>query len=322
MSFNPLSGVTVRDIPLQQAYPGRVFWVNSSSVIPDKGVAGSDSTGTGVYLRPFATVDYAIGNCVASRGDIIAVMPGYTQTLTGATGIVLDVAGIALVGLGAGSKRPTITYESTDTSANIPITAANVSVINFLFVANKAALVAAFTASGTDTPTDFTIENCEFRDTSSILNFAILVKSNATANCFDGLNIRNNVVHGLGTTAGTTFVNLAVDCVHVRLMDNQVNMAALSGTPALAETAATAQTDFHAARNIIVRPSTDTASGVMCSAAGTCTGLVYDNLAHHKDTTGGNGLLVEASSGLGLIQNYCILDYAADKSGALNPATA
>jgi len=319
MYFNPLSGVTVRDIPLQQAYPGKVFWVNNSTVIPDKGVAGSDSN-AGTYLRPFSTVDYAVGKCTASRGDIIAVMPGYTQTLTGATGIVLDVAGIALVGLGAGSKRPTITYTSTGTDANIPITAANVSVINFLFVANKAALVAAFTATGTATPTDFTFERCEFRDTSSILNFAILLKGNATANSFDGLNLRNNVVQGLGTTAGTTFVNIGAAAVHVRLMDNQVTMAALTGIPALAETSAVALTDFHAARNIINRPSTDTSSGVMVSAAGTCTGLVYDNYAHHKDTGGGDGLLVEASSGLGLIQNYCILDYAADKSGALNPA--
>lgn len=326
MSFNPLSGVTVRGIPLQQAYPGKVFWVNNSSVVPDKGVAGVDGAGTnsrpgnGTYLRPFATIDYAVGRCTASRGDVIAVMPGYTETLTGATGIVLDKAGIALVGLGAGAKRPTITYASADTSANIPLSAANVSIINFLFVANKAALVAAFTTTGA--APDLTIENCEFRDTSSILNFVIRLKGSATDNVLDGLNFLNNVVHGLGTTAGTTSVSLLSDSVHVRLFDNQVTMAVLNSTAALAITGAFDQTDLHVARNIIFRPNTDAANGVMLSGSGTNTGLVYDNYVQHKDTTGGNGVHTQAGMALGFIENYSELDYAADKSGVLNPAIA
>ncbi|KKK99067.1 hypothetical protein LCGC14_2636480, partial [marine sediment metagenome] len=173
--------------------------------------------------------------------------------------------------------------------------------------------------SGSDTPTDFTIERCEFRDTSSILNFAILVKGNATANSFDGLNLRNNVAYGLGTTTGTTFLDINATADHVRLFDNQITMAALSSTAALAVCASNNMADLHVARNIIFRPSTVTANGAMLSNGGTCTGLVYDNYVQHKDTDT-PAIHTQTGTGLGFIENYCILDYAADKSGALNPA--
>jgi hypothetical protein len=73
------------------------------------------------------------------------------------------VAGVAIIGLGAGSLRPTLTF-TTATTANIPVTAANMSIQNFLFVANFADIASFFTATGTNTPTDFNVEGCEFKD--------------------------------------------------------------------------------------------------------------------------------------------------------------
>jgi hypothetical protein len=173
------SGVTIRGLPLQQLYPGEIFWVNNSSVLAKDGVGGSNGN-DGTYRRPFSTIDYAVGQCTAGRGDIIMVMPGYTQTITLATEIVLDVAGIAIIGLGTGSLRPTITF-GTNNTANIPITAANVSISNILFESAFLNVASAFTATGTSTPTDFTVENCEFRDTGAALGFKACVTGNATA---------------------------------------------------------------------------------------------------------------------------------------------
>ena len=107
------NGITVRGLPLQQAHPGNVYWVNNSGVNPDGGANGSDS-GKGTYLRPFSTVDYAIGRCTANRGDIIMVMPGHAEDVGSASAITSDIAGVAIVGLGTGAKRPTFTFTATD----------------------------------------------------------------------------------------------------------------------------------------------------------------------------------------------------------------
>ena len=90
------NGVTIRGIPLLQVHPGEVFWVNNSGVLAKGGVGGSDGN-DGSYLRPFSTIDYAVGRCTASRGDIIAVMPGHAESVAAASGITLDEIGRAHV---------------------------------------------------------------------------------------------------------------------------------------------------------------------------------------------------------------------------------
>ena len=146
------SGVTIRDIPITVAHPGKVFWVNNSSVLPDKGVAGSDGN-PGTYLRPFKTVDYAIGRCTASRGDIIMVMPGHAENIAGASGITSDVAGVAIVGLGAGSLRPTFTF--TATASTWVVSAANCSFVNIILQAGIADVVTALSLTGAADGTSF-----------------------------------------------------------------------------------------------------------------------------------------------------------------------
>src|SRR5687768_2550744 len=103
------NGVTIRGVPLVQLHPGKVFWVNNSSVLPDGGVGGSDNN-PGTFLKPYSTLHYAIGRCKASRGDIIALMPGHVENVTAASGITSDVIGVAVVGLGAGTLRPKIKF--------------------------------------------------------------------------------------------------------------------------------------------------------------------------------------------------------------------
>lgn len=146
------SGVTIRDIPITIAHPGKVFWVNNSSVLPDKGVGGSDGN-PGTYLRPFSTVDYAIGRCKASRGDIIMVMPGHAESLAGASAITSDVAGVAIVGLGAGSLRPTFTF--TATASTWVVSAANCSFANIILQAGIADVVTAMSLTGAADGTSF-----------------------------------------------------------------------------------------------------------------------------------------------------------------------
>lgn len=124
---NFLNGVTIRGIPILQLHPGKIFWVNNSGVLPEGGVGGSDGN-KGTYLQPWSTIDYAIGRCTANRGDIILVMPGHTETITAADAILLDIAGVALVGVGNGLKMAEVEFNHAD--ATIGVSANNVSIVN------------------------------------------------------------------------------------------------------------------------------------------------------------------------------------------------
>lgn len=312
------NGVLVRGMPLHQTHPGRVFWVSNAAAAELTGMRTASDGNDGSFQAPFATLDYAIGRCTASRGDVIFVKPGYTQTITNATALLFDVAGVAIVGLGTGSMRPTLTFGTADT-ANIPISAANMSIQNFLFVANFAAVASIFTASGTATPTDFAIEHCEFRDTSSILNFVTIVTDNATAQSVAGLRFCNNRVNLLGTTAATTLIKCTGAAQNrVQINDNWVVMAALSNTAALLAAGANVLLQLEIARNVIFRPTTDTATGAMLltTTATTDTGHIYCNIIKSLDVAG--MLVAPTSTALGFTENY--MSGTADTSGIIIPA--
>lgn len=173
-------GVTIRGVPLTMAHPGKVFWVNNSGVLAEGGVGGSNGN-PGTYQKPFASIDYAVGRCTASRGDIIAVMPGHVETVTAAAGLDLDVAGIAVIGLGAGSLRATINF-TTATTADMDVDAANITLYNILFTGGVDALVAPIDVNAADC----SIINCEWRDVTGQATDVILADANADRLYIDG----------------------------------------------------------------------------------------------------------------------------------------
>lgn len=164
-----MNGVTVRGMPLQQAHPGEVFWVNSSTVLAKNGISGSDGN-KGTYTQPFATITKALTACTANRGDVIMVMPGYTEDIAAAAGEVWNVAGVAIVGLGAGSLRPTLSF--TAAAATHTITAANMSFFNIEWQANFADVAIGLDISAVD---GLSFENCHFTEAGTDLNYVIMV---------------------------------------------------------------------------------------------------------------------------------------------------
>ncbi len=149
------NGVTIRGIPLLQLNPGEVFFVNNSSVLAKGGVGGSNNN-DGTYRRPFSTIDFAIGKCTASRGDIIAVMPGHVEDIAAAAGIALDVANVAIVGLGGSSLRPKITFSAT--GSTFTVTAASCTLSNLRLDATVADVVTGLDISAA--ADGFSMENC------------------------------------------------------------------------------------------------------------------------------------------------------------------
>ena len=311
------AGLTLRGIPLLQTNPGQVFWVgNGSTLIP--GVTGGVNGNKGTFQKPFSTIEAAVSACLANTGDIIFVKPGHAETISTAAILTLDKAGVSIIGLGAGSNRPTLTF--TAAAANIPITAANMSIQNILFVANFLDVASVFTATGTATPTDFNIENCEFRDTTSVLNFISIVTGNATANSMNGLRFANNRVSSLGTTAATTAIKLASATDRVDLVDNYGNWAVLNDTAGLLAAGTAQVTNFNMGRNILQRPNTSSTGGSFVSGSGNAwVGLAYDNYMYHADVNTAIWIATGHGTALGLVNNFCPISFTANTSAALNP---
>lgn len=132
---------------------GNVYHVDSGHANASDNNEGTDPD------RPLATIDAAIGKCTASNGDIILVSEGHAETITGAAGIALDIAGVTIAGLGKGSNRPTITF-GTNNAASVDISAANTRITNLLFLNDKDGQTAMINV----TADDVTIDTCEFRE--------------------------------------------------------------------------------------------------------------------------------------------------------------
>jgi hypothetical protein len=159
---------------------GNVFYVDSGATYASDSATGAADTAAGKSPDdPFATLDFAIGQCTASNGDIIVVMPGHAETVSAAGGLDIDVAGITIVGVGNGSNKPTVTL-GTATTADVDIDAANILIKNIRFVGAIDDLAVMIDANADD----LTLEDCEFLTTATaeclnFINFAT-TKDNLT----------------------------------------------------------------------------------------------------------------------------------------------
>jgi hypothetical protein len=312
------NGVTIRGMPITIAYPGKVFYVNSTAVLAatDDGVAGADSTSAGTYQRPFATIDYAIGQCVANRGDIILVMPGHTETISSATALVADVAGVAVVGLGAGSDRPTLTFDTANT-ATINVSAANFSFKNILFVGNFLSIASAITVGAAPW---CTVEDCEFKDTSAVLGFLSAVTTTVTVNA-DHLHLINNRIHSIATTRTVSPIVVLGTMTGLTAKDNRVVCSvAHNNVSQFISHAALVMTDLLVTGNTVYCVNTDTATGavLLSTTATTGSGMIGHNRIRALDVAA--AIVVTATAvQYGLFDNLYIGD-GTSNSGFVLPA--
>jgi hypothetical protein len=208
----------------------------------DSGATGAADTRSGTsWATCLATLDGAINKCTANQGDVIYVAEGHTEsyTTTG-TKATFDIAGITVIGLGFGTDRPKFNFGHVD--ATWTISAANVTLVNLVFLTTIDSVVTFGTISGTDC----TMINCESRDTTNkeVLDAWTVA---TTANRFkvdsykhigyiggdandsvfqlsgvDDFIIQNCIfMTQSGTTAGSAVIELASECLR-GLIDNCV----------------------------------------------------------------------------------------------------
>lgn len=305
-------GISIRGMPLLQTHTGKVFWVYNGSALLTGQSAGSDGN-RGTFNAPFATLDYAIGRCTANRGDVIMVKPGHAETISSATALALDVAGIAIVGQGYGSTRPTFTLD-TATTTTIGVSAANISIQNCIFTANFADIVSVFTLTAAKY---FTLDSCYIKATATNMNFLNVIDTNATSNDADGLRISrckwiepDAATLGLIQLDGTNDDIEVNDCIfRLGVNNNKALIAAASGKIA---------TGLRVVRNYMYRLNTDSATGglIFSTDGTTSTGIIAYNVVQHADTAA--EILLTASNLIGCFDNKC--SGVAGASGYLLPA--
>lgn len=193
------------DVTILGALLGVTQYSNIYYVDSDSGHDSAGNYGT-TYSEPFATIDYAIGQCTADNGDIIFVMPGYTEDLAAADAIDADIAGVSIIGLGNGNLRPTLTY--TADAGEFVIGADDVRVSNIIFVASDPDTVVAIDIE--DDAEGAVIDHCSFiTDDDGTAEFLDAITINDQ--CNEYLISHNQFHQGSGAAVSAIYIDADTD---------------------------------------------------------------------------------------------------------------
>jgi len=280
---------------------GNIFFV-------DSGAAGaSDAVGAGDNPDvPFATIDYAIGQCTANQGDRIYVMPGHAENITAADGIDCDVAGIEIIGLGQGADIPTISF--TAAAGSITVAAASVYLKNLKLVANFATgVTAGVTVAATGD--SCTLDGIIMRDTSNANEFLIHV---TVATTVDNLTIKNCDFTCLTGGSMTNSILFAGTTTYLRILDTFIFA---DSTDSVVDHLVGAATDAYI-NNLTVYNEDDQTAGYVLDFHASSTGIVTNCRGAY------NKIDAEMTKGVAMwwIENYFSNTIA--QSGLLEPSTA
>uniref|UniRef100_A0A6H1ZBT1 Pectate lyase n=1 Tax=viral metagenome TaxID=1070528 RepID=A0A6H1ZBT1_9ZZZZ len=154
---------------------GKFFFVSSAT--------GSDSNDGLSTDYPFATIEYAIENHVtASKGDVILVMPGHTETLTST--VTLSADDVSIIGLGPTPGCSLITTATADIDM-FNITGDDCLIENLSF-SNTGTLTSTFEMIDVDA-SRVMIKNCKFdlgnKDKVEGVNLAAAEVDNVITEC-------------------------------------------------------------------------------------------------------------------------------------------
>lgn len=243
--------------------------------------------------QALATIAQALAKCRANKGDRIICLENHAETLSSATALQMNVAGVTVVGLGLGRNRPTITLDTANT-ATIAVSADNVRFLNMRFIANFLSIAACFTLT---TAKAFRAQGCSFSDTSSILNFLNIIKSTGAANTIDNIHVEDCNWNGLGTTSVNSFILSANDIDGARLFRNHIKLARTATAAILLTVTAGVLTDFLADGNTCISQQTaETGGGTVSVGGSTSTGILRNTI--QATLTTATDIIITLTSGI------------------------
>lgn len=178
-------------------------------------VDSNETTGTEdgtTWATATDTIDEAIN--LASAGDTILVADGHAETVVADGGIDADVAGISIIGLGNGDRRPQITL-ATATSADVNVDADDVLLSNLVFINGKGADLVAMVTISNDS---CSIVGCEFRDGGSTNGLGAISVGAADGDS-DKLLVKDCYFYLTGTSNDHA-IEILKDMVGIKIINN------------------------------------------------------------------------------------------------------
>jgi len=274
---------------------GDIYYVHS--------VTGSDTANSGTSPDDaLATIDTAIGKCTADNGDVILVLPGHDENPTAS--ITMDVAGVSVIGLGVGSKRPTVTFGAL--GATVAMSAAGCRLSNIRFdlgtVATTVTNAINITADGCQ------VDNCE-----TIVHATSQFTNHLTATDAAHVKIYNNKFHSLEAASSTSGIVLD-GCDDIEVVGNDVQghfgeHALDNTTPASCDEILRGYIAFNTFRN-----ASTTAGDLAVELDDNATGFFYKNMLS------GGLATIAANFNIGnmaSMESYIVDDSGIDVSGVI-----
>ena len=307
MTLSPLFARSIPGGPIvisdMEVHPGKVYFVDSSHADKSNAVSGGRSPD-----KPFSTLAYVFSATltpVLAAGDVVYVMPSHAETIAAAAGIACATAGVKVIGLGWGSKRPTFTWSATDSSWTV--TAAGVTIKNIRVTSSVNELVSMFAVSAADV----TLDAVDLIDAGAALEVIQFLLTTSAATRI----LVQNCYHYATTAAASAQLWIAlVSVTGARILDNTFILKLADAATSSVINMDTGVRFAEIGRNIIhlTGYSAATVSAILGHA--NATGICHDNriagdvaaVTTLNDFPGGYSL-----------ENYCVR--AVDKSGVLDP---
>ncbi len=282
------NGVSILGLPILNLYGGDVFWVSSES--------GASDSNSGAFNSPLATVDGAIGKTTANSGDQIFVKANHAETITGAGGWALDVAGVTITGLGKGKSKPRLLMDG-GTTVTALVSAADVTIRNIEFAAGHASVVACLVTTATGT----VLEDIDFTDnTASEMFVTAIATTGAAAEGANGLTVRRCTWTSVETTC-IGFVTLVEDISRMTIEDCRLTVDLSANTRIVAQTTGKDMRGTLVRNNFISTANTDQITSITNNDTTTAnSGFFISNYCKHLDATTGH-LLFPAG---GVLSNH------------------
>jgi hypothetical protein len=269
----------------------QIFFVDS--------VSGSNSNDGRDPRFPLAGLDavFGAGKVLANRGDIVYVMPTHAETVAAAAGIVCDVADVTIIGLGNGTNRPTLTF-ATSALADINIDAANVSIINFRFIVDVAALAAPIDVNAAG----FKMIDCDWYGNNAADEApAITIITDAAANDMEVGGCSFYYLSTLDATAITATPTELIRLVGADRAKITGNYAEGDFTTSVINGITTPDFGLDISDNKFVNIATENIAGIVDLVAG-CRGVIARNTGFHGYVTD-IATVIDPSS-CAMIENY------------------
>jgi hypothetical protein len=263
------------------------------------------------------TLNAALARCRSGKGDVVILLPGYTENVTTADFYTSLVAGTKIIGMEplGSTLMPTLTF--TDTASTFLLDVSNVTLHGVKFTAGVDALANFVTVSASgcrisgcvflggtgtsndpDVPliiatgaSDFTLEGNKFLSVGAAVNTNLVLASGTGLN---GLEIKNNYFYGSCATTGLINITGTSQCFQIS--DNVLHQLTAT-TPIGIRHTDTALTGV-ICNNRIAFTTDVTVLTAAISAVGVATANVryIENYSSDEDSLG--GVLVPTATGL------------------------